>query len=512
MVAVEAAPFAKVGGLGDFSSALTRYLSQAGEDVRLFLPAYGSIDWTDLEVGEVDFLQDISLDLGSRTLRFSVLYSYLPGTSVRVYLIHCPELYDRPSVYTDSPDEALRFAFLSRATIESCQRMGWSPDVFHCNDWHTSLLPIYLRSTYGWDSLFGPSRTMLTIHNIGYQGVFGADVIEQVGLESAIRMFPRDDLEADRVNSLKTGILHADLITTVSPTHAREIQTPEYGMGLEGLLHQRADRLVGVLNGVDYEEWDPAHDELLPRNYTPDDLRGKALNKRRLLKEVSLPFIPRTPLVGMVSRLVQQKGIELMPDVLPGLLEQQRFQLVVLGSGESAYEDFFVRLTERFPDRVFFYRGYHNELAHRIEAASDIYLMPSLYEPCGLNQMYSLRYGAVPVVRKTGGAGGCGSALRPEEPQGDRISVRSLRGEGVSPLACRGPRSLSGSSALASIGAQWDDPGFLLGAAGRQVCRALWEAGLEPPSTLGPDLALGGLVLGFEVGDDLRIDLSRSDL
>lgn len=431
MVAAEAAPYAKVGGLGDFSSALTRYLGQAGEDVRLFLPAYGSIDWTGLSVGEVDFLQDISLELGGRKLSFSVLYSYLPGTSVQVYLIDCPELYDRGAVYSNDPDEVVRFAFLSRATIESCQRMGWSPDVFHCNDWHTALLPIYLRSTYGWDSLFGRSRTMLTIHNIGYQGVFGAEVIQRVGLESALLMFPREDLESDRVNLLKTGILHADLITTVSPTHAREIQTPEYGMGLDGLLHQRADRLVGVLNGVDYEEWDPTHDPLLPRNYTVDDLRGKSLNKRLLLKDVSLPFIAGMPLVGMVSRLVLQKGIDLMPNVLPGLLEHQRLQLVVLGSGEPHYEDFFVRLADLYPRGAFFYRGYNNELAHRIEAASDIYLMPSLYEPCGLNQMYSLRYGAVPVVRKTGGLADAVQPFDAESRQGtgflfDRYDAREL--------------------------------------------------------------------------------------
>ncbi len=399
--------------MGDFSAALTRYLSQAGEDARLFLPAYGTIDWSGLEVGEVDFLQDISLDLGERSLQFSVLYSFLPGTSVQVYFIHCPQLYDRGSVYTDSPDEALRFAFLSRAAIESCQRMGWSPSVFHCNDWHTSLLPIYLRSTYGWDSLFGQSRTILTIHNIGYQGVFGGDSLARLGLESAALMFPREDLEADRVNLLKTGILHADMITTVSPTHAREIQTPEYGMGLQGLLRQRADRLVGVLNGVDYAEWDPAHDILLPRNYTVADLRGKALNKRLLLKDVSLPFKARTPLVGMVTRLVPQKGIDLMPNVLPGLLDQGEIQVAVLGSGESRYEMFFARLAEQYPDRAFFYRGYNNELAHRIEAASDIYLMPSLYEPCGLNQMFSLRYGTVPVVRKTGGLA---DAVEPFDP------------------------------------------------------------------------------------------------
>lgn len=403
MVASEAGPFAKVGGLGDFSAALTRYLGLAGHDVRLFMPAYGSIDWDGHEAGQVEFLRDVPLDLGGKTLRFNGLYSYLSGTSVQVYLIDCPELYDRPTVYTDSPDEILRFAFLSRATIECCQRMGWSPEVFHCNDWHTSLLPVYLRSTYLWDDLFQSSRCLLTIHNIGYQGVFGSAALEEIGLQSQELMFGSENLEAGRINLLETGILNVDLVTTVSPTHAKEIQTPAYGMGLDGLLRSRADRLAGILNGVDYQEWDPAHDELLPHRYTLDNLSGKARNKRSLLHEISLPLTPRTPLIGMVTRLVQQKGIDLLPEVLPDLLDRRSCRLVVLGSGDEPYEAFFFRLQERFPDKVFFYRGYNNELAHRIEAASDIYLMPSLYEPCGLNQMYSLRYGAVPVVRRTGG-------------------------------------------------------------------------------------------------------------
>jgi len=377
------------------------------------MPAYGSIDWTGHPRGQVDFLRDLSLEMGGRTLRFNGLYSYLPGSSVQVYLIDCPELYDRPTVYTDDPDEVVRFAFLSHATVECCQRMGWSPQIFHCNDWHTSLLPVYLRSTYLWDNLFRDSHSLLTIHNIGYQGVFSTEALESIGLQSEQRMFGHQNLKAGRINLLETGIINADVVTTVSPTHAVEIQTESYGMGLDGLLRSKADRLVGILNGVDYEEWDPPEDRWLPYRYTYDDLKGKALNKRALLHEVSLPLTPRTPLVGMVTRLVQQKGIDLLPEVLPDLLERHACRFVVLGSGEERYERFLMRLQESYPDKVFFYRGYNNELAHWIEAASDIYLMPSLYEPCGLNQMYSLRYGAVPVVRRTGGLA---DAVQPFDP------------------------------------------------------------------------------------------------
>lgn len=417
-MAAEAAPFAKVGGLGDFSSALTRYLTLAGHDVRLFVPAHGSIDWTDLEIGSVEYLQDVSLRLGHRTFRFNGLYANLPGTDVQVYCIDCPELFGRSSVYTDGPDEALRFAFLSRAAIECCQRMGFSPQVFHCNDWHTSLLPVYLKSLYRWDELFADSRTVLTIHNIGYQGIFGAGVLKDVGLDSEAEMFSRRDLESDRVNLLRTGIQHADAVTTVSPTHAQEIQTEALGMGLDGLLRRRSDRLFGILNGVDYAEWDPTSDRLLPYRYDKDDLRGKVHNKRSLLKQVSLPATPRTPVVGMISRLVEQKGIDLLPDALEELLQDRLFRLIVLGSGESRYEMLFLGLQEAFPKQVFFSRGYNNELAHRIEAASDIYLMPSLYEPCGLNQMYSLRYGAVPVVRRTGGLADAVRAFDPRTKEG----------------------------------------------------------------------------------------------
>lgn len=418
MLASEAAPFAKVGGLGDFSAALTRYLGMDGHEVRLFMPAYSAIDWAGHEVGPVEFLRDVPLEMGGRSLQFTGLYSNLPGTSVQVYFIDCPDLYDRPTVYSSGIDEAVRFAFFTQATLECCQRMGWSPQVFHCNDWHASLLPIYLRSTYGWDELFAHSRSLLTIHNIGYQGVFSADTLDAIGLRAARAMFGPRSLAAGEINMLEAGILHADVVTTVSPTHAKEIQTPVYGMGLDSLLRRRADRLVGILNGVDYEEWDPSHDQLLPYTYTRDDLRGKAHNKRALLKDASLPYASRTPLIGMVTRLVEQKGIDLLPEVLPEVLSRHDCRLIVLGSGEERYEEFFWDLQEQFPAKVFFYRGYSNELAHRIEAAGDIFLMPSMYEPCGLNQMYSLRYGTVPVVRRTGGLADAVEPFDPASRQG----------------------------------------------------------------------------------------------
>ena len=403
MVAAEAAPFAKVGGLGDFTPALARNLSLVGHDVRLFFPFYGSIDRHSLDFGPVEFLQDVEVEMGARVFRFSVMYTWLAGSSLQVYLVDCPELYHRPGVYTEDPDEVVRFGLLCRAALESCQRMGWSPDIIHCNDWHTALIPTYLRALYAWDELLAGAKTVLTMHNVGYQGIFSASVLEDLGLADYSSYFDAEDLQSGTVNLLKTGLLHADQLTTVSPTHAEEIQTPEFGMGLESLLRSRSDRLEGILNGVDYGEWNPATDSLIPFNYSAEDLSGKEHNKRALMQDLSLPYDPQAPALGVVSRLVHQKGIDLLEGALPELLDSLDLRLVVLGTGEPQFESVFRSLHNQFPRKVSFYRGYSNELAHRIEAGSDLFLMPSLYEPCGLNQMYSLHYGTVPVVRATGG-------------------------------------------------------------------------------------------------------------
>jgi starch synthase len=394
---------AKVGGLADFAAALTRQLSRRGHDVRLFVPAYGSIEWGDHEVGAVDELRQVPVSMGGRTLHFDGLAAQPSGFPAPVYFIDCPQLYGRPEIYSARPEESVRFAFLTRATIECCQRMRWAPHVFHCNDWHTAILPLYLQSTYAWDQMFAGSGTLLTIHNIGYQGICGVSALAEIGLPEWAARVDSEDLGAGRFNFLKAGIASSDLISTVSPTHAREIQTAVYGMGLQHLLRERRDRLTGILNGVDCDEWSPATDELIPHPFALHDLRGKARNKRALFKEVGLSFAAGAPLLGLVSRLVEQKGIDLMAAVLPELLERRPLRLIALGAGEERYESLFGSLHERFPDRVHFRRGYDNRLAHRIEAASDVFLMPSRYEPCGLNQMYSLCYGAVPVVRRTGG-------------------------------------------------------------------------------------------------------------
>jgi starch synthase len=402
-VSAEFAPFAKTGGLADVSAALVRFLASQGHDVRAFMPMYASVRGAGWSFTPDASVQDVPLRFGGRRADFSLSTAPLPKSRALVRFVRCPELYDRPGIYTLDGDEHLRFALLARAALTSCQWMGWAPDVIHCNDWHTGLLPLYLRVGYGWDRLFDQTRTVLTIHNLGYQGAFSSDVIDELGLGDHRSLLYQEDLSANRINFLKTGLLYADKLTTVSQTYAREILSDEQGMGLADLLRRRADSLVGIVNGVDYDEWNPATDGHLPHRYGAGDLAGKARDRERLRERFGLEQDPGVPLVGVVSRLTAQKGFDLLPDVLPIFLQRNALQFVVLGSGEERYERYFEWLREAFPGKVGFQPGYDEGLAHWIEAGSDMFLMPSRYEPCGLNQMYSLRYGSVPIVRRTGG-------------------------------------------------------------------------------------------------------------
>ena len=420
-VTSEIAPFAKTGGLADVSSALPIALSEAGHDVRVFAPLYSAIDVAKFEFEAVPELADVPLQLGNRRLRYSVFRAPLPGTKVVVHFVHCPALYDRASLYTNDADEHVRFALLSHASIEACQRWAWAPEVFHCHDWQTALIPALLKSVYAWDRLFQRTGTVLTIHNLGYQGSFPAEVLPDTGLEGAAHLLHPEDLRAGRIGFLKTGIIHADFLTTVSPTYAKEIQTEAFGVGLHEWLARRGDTLVGIRNGIDTNVWNPRTDEHLAVRYSAKNVARKEKCKESLLEEVGMPSEPGVPLVGMITRLTYQKGIDLLFDALPEVLSARSVQLVVLGDGESKYERFFSGLQDRFPGRAWFYRGFHGPLAHRIEAGADVFLMPSLYEPCGLNQMYSLVYGTIPVVRRTGGLADTVTLYDPDTGRGNGI-------------------------------------------------------------------------------------------
>jgi len=403
LIASEAVPLAKTGGLADVSAALTKYLHRAGHDARLIMPFYSGIDRSKLEMHPVDFLRDVPVELGTHRYRFSAYTARLPRSEATVYLMECPALYARPGIYSTDADEHLRFLALTRAAFECMQRMSFSPDILHCNDWHAAFGPLYLKAVYDRDALFKRTRSVLTIHNIGYQGVFSAKGAGDVGLGPKTHLLHEDDLRAGRINSLKHGVIYADAITTVSPTYAREICTDAYGMGLQDTLRARGRSVLGILNGVDYDDWDPRRDRHISRHFDPASLEVKRELKRQFVARLKLQAGERTPLAGIVTRMTVQKGLDLLFDALPAVLSKRDLAFVALGTGDTHYERFFTQLQQQFPGRVAYHRGYSDELAHWIEAASDLFLMPSLYEPCGLNQMYSLRYGTVPVVRRTGG-------------------------------------------------------------------------------------------------------------
>jgi starch synthase len=396
-------PFAKTGGLADVVGALVREFAQLGHEIRAFMPLYAAVRRANSGTQPVLGLQNVGVTIDGRAYAFSVRTTHVPGTQITAYFIDCPELFDRPAIYTRDPDEHRRFLLFTRAVMESCLRLGFAPDIFHCHDWHTAFLPLFLKSIYAPVPLFARSRSVLTIHNIGYQGVIPAAFLSDLGLSAPEGQLDAADLQFGVINSLKTGIKFADTVTTVSPTYAREITETALGMGMQGALRARTQPVIGILNGVDYQEWDPRHDRYIVEHYSPEDLRGKRADREELLRALGLELAPGSPVIGMVTRLASQKGIDILMDALPQALASRDFGLAVLGSGEERYSAFFTSLAARFRGRVAFRSSHDEPLAHLIEAGSDMFLMPSQYEPCGLNQMYSLRYGTIPIVRRTGG-------------------------------------------------------------------------------------------------------------
>jgi starch synthase len=396
-VASELAPFAKTGGLADVMAALPAYLHRAGHDVRVVLPLYDTVDTSK---ATFEAIMDFDVPLGSHRYQIKV---FQVGTAPRVYFLHCPALYARGRLYTSDPDEHRRFLALSYAAMVICQRLDFSPDILHAHDWQASLLPMIVKTVFAKDPRFAKTRSLLTIHNLLYQGSFPVAIGPDTNLTSVAHLFHQDLMKAGRVNFLLQGILYADGVSTVSPTYAQEIQTEKHGGGLDGFLRARSSTVVGILNGVDYGEWSPETDRHIPHHYSAKDLAGKERCKEHLLTSLGLPYVKGVPVLGIVSRLAGQKGFKLFEPAMFDLLRKHGFQLVVLGSGEPALEDMFTRMQRQFPRQVCFYQGFKNDLAHLIEAGADMFLMPSVYEPCGLNQLYSLRYGTVPIVHRTGG-------------------------------------------------------------------------------------------------------------
>ena len=386
-------PFAKTGGLADVAGALPKALRENGEDALLALPLYEQIDRLHLRDQIID---NLDVDWRGRPLRARVWYSDAPGAPT--FLIDAPEYFARNSIYGFRDDHE-RFAFFCRAALTLFKRLGAPPDIVHLNDWPGGFAAAELRSRRNFDSYYARTRTLFSIHNLAYQGAFDAGELWILGFgEDARDAFLMDGA----ASALKAGLMTSDALSTVSRRYAFEIQTPEFGHGLEWILRARSDRLVGITNGVDYDVWNPATDPLLPAHYDVDNLEGKRVCKLELLRGFGLPEDLDRPIIANISRLTSQKGYDLIKEVGGAILETGAF-FVALGSGAREYEDFLQAVRDHAPRQVGIFKGFNEPLAHRIEAGADIFLMPSLFEPCGLNQMYSTRYGTVPVVRATGG-------------------------------------------------------------------------------------------------------------
>ena len=410
-VTSEVMPFVKTGGLADVSSALPQYLSDMGHEVRIVVPKYGAVDQRKFKIHEVVRLKDIQLKIGEKDVIFSIKSCFLPGPKVRVqiyfldnqdYFGSRSDLYMDPKTEKDYPDNDERFILLARSVPELISRLGWIPDIIHCNDWQCGLIPAYFKTLYKDFENYDKIKILFTIHNIQNQGDFPKTTFKKTGLPAELGS-EKGIEHKGKVNFLKSGLMFADSINTVSETYAKEICTDEkLSAGLKKILSKRKNDLFGIVNGIDTNVWNPEKDKRIAKKFSVKDLEHKAENKKELADKFGFTYDPDIPIVGIISRLYNYKGMDLITKAFKELMGL-KIQLVLLGTGDKKYHTFFNQMSSKYHKKFACYLGFNDELAHLIEAGSDIFLMPSLVEPCGLNQMYSLVYGTVPVVRETGG-------------------------------------------------------------------------------------------------------------
>jgi starch synthase len=405
LVASEAVPFAKTGGLADVAGALPKALKELGHDVRIVMPRYGSINPHQYNLKSLP--RPLGVPMGILGEQWcAVLEGKLPNSHVPIYFLEHILHYGRQALYNDANgvgflDNDNRFIFLSRASLQLCKMLHFAPDIVHANDWHTSVVPLLLNTLYRYDPNFQHTASILTVHNMQYQGLFYKGAMDVLGIDW--KHFNMHELEwHDHVNFLKGGICHATLWNTVSQGYAEEIQTSQYGYGLEGVARHHASTLRGIINGIDYTTWNPETDKHITAHYSETHLSGKHTCKRTLQRIFGLPERDNVPVFGIISRLVDQKGIDVLAESMTGIMSYD-IQFVMLGTGESWAHDYFSHCTTVWPEKFGCYIGYDEALAHQIEAGCDFYVMPSRFEPCGLNQLYSLRYGTLPIIRSTGG-------------------------------------------------------------------------------------------------------------
>lgn len=403
MASSEMVPFAKTGGLADVVGALPYALEKLDCQIKVILPYYLMVEQAKPNVA--CHFEAIPIDIGNEKFTGNILSLKLTD-KVEVCFVQQHQFYYREGLYGtsegDFPDNLKRFVFFSKMALKFCELAGFQPDIIHCHDWQTGLIPVYMRTFPQEKLFFEKAASIFTIHNVAYQGLFEARDLGLTGLPDSV--FTVAGIEYwGKMNLLKAGINFSDYVSTVSPKYSQEIQTPAFGYGMEGILQDRAARLRGILNGVDYSVWDPATDPLIKANYSSKKMTGKQACKRDLLNEYNLPkTLAQKPLIGIISRLVTQKGFDLLAQIIDPLMERD-LGMVLLGTGEKKYEELFRDIAQRYPGKIGVCLKYDNTLAHKIEAGSDIFLMPSKYEPCGLNQIYSLKYGTIPVVHATGG-------------------------------------------------------------------------------------------------------------
>jgi starch synthase len=408
-VSSEVYPYAKTGGLADVSYALPQVLREYNQDVRVIMPKYGFIGEKKQKIHIINRLQGMDFNVAGKYTMVNAKSSAIltQKTRVQIYLVESDEYFQRPGLYVDPatnkdyPDNDERFYIFALSVFETCKRLLWKPDIIHCNDWQSGLIPALLKSVYKDDPFFEGTKTVFTIHNLAYQGNFPASTFDKLGLPK--EMWGPQGVEFyGGMSYLKAGLAYADAITTVSETYAQEIRTPEFGCGLEGLLAKRKKDLHGILNGIDLTIWNPEKDINIVKPFSIEKLDNKEECKKDLCFSFGLPYKEGVPVLGLIARLSDQKGLDLIAESMDHILKSGA-QLVVLGSGDKKYEEFFAKQQKKHPEQVGVHIGFHDNFAHKVEAGADMFLMPSRYEPCGLNQMYSMRYGTVPVVRATGG-------------------------------------------------------------------------------------------------------------
>jgi starch synthase len=419
IMAAEVVPFAKTGGLADVAGALPKALALLGHDVRVAMPRYGRISPERFQLAVAVEPFPVPMDAGHAEAR--LLASAIPaaGVDLPVYMVDNDHYFNRDGIYMYE-DDADRFIFFSRATLEGIKRLGWQPDLIHCHDWHTAIVPNWLKTVYKDDPFFSRTACVYTIHNLAYQGIFGHRVLEIAGVdEFGFLAHPDTPHLNDVVDFMGRGIYYADIVNTVSETYAREILRPEFGEGLDPLLRDRRDRLFGVLNGIDTESYNPASDPQIVATYDSLDLAGKQACKLDLQRAVGLPEDREVALIGAISRLADQKGFDLIDAALEPLLRNLPVQLVIMGTGDQRYHERFTQVAAHYPERFAVALTFNDTLARKIYAGSDLFLMPSRFEPCGLGQMLALRYGSIPVVRQTGGLSDTVADYNPATDQGN---------------------------------------------------------------------------------------------